>query len=81
VFFQYIACSFQKDVNLGILKTNGLHVRKYCNGVYSSHYVSHRVWAVVCVLLVCRHIFLPVCATNVFYTSYVIEMKPDKSVA
>ena len=50
----------------------------YCNGVYSSHSLSRRLWAVVCVLLVCPHIFFQLCAANYCYTFYVIEMKPDK---
>jgi len=69
-----IACSFQKYVKLGILTTNCLHVQEYCNGAYSSQYVSHRRWVVVCDLLVCPHIIVQACATNFFYTSYVIEM-------
>jgi len=55
-----------------------IHVQKYWNGAYSSQYDSHRHWFVVCVLLVCPHMFFQVCATNFFYTSYVIEMKPDE---
>jgi len=51
------------------------------DGEYSSHYVSHMLWAIVCVMLTCPHIFLQVCATHFFYTSYVIEMKPYKFVA
>ena len=53
---QHIACSFQRDVKLGILTTNCLHVHKYCNGAFSGQYASHRRWVVVCVLLVCPHI-------------------------
>ena len=49
--------SFQRDVKLGILTTNCLHVQRSCNGAYSSQYVSHRLWVVVCVLLLCPHIF------------------------
>ena len=46
-----------------------------------SQYVSHWLRVVVCVSLVCPHIFFKFGATNFFYTSYVIEMKPDKFVA
>ena len=40
-----------------------------------SQYVSHWLRVVVCVSFVCPHIFFKFCATNFFYTSYVIEKK------
>jgi len=53
----FIACSFQRDVNLGTLTTNCLHVKKYCNGAYSSQYVSRRLGVVVCVGLTAYNVF------------------------
>jgi len=46
-----------------------------------SQYVCHWLRVVGYVSLVCPHIFFKFGATNFFYTSYVIEMKPDKFVA
>ena len=76
VFFQYIACSFQKDVNLGFLKTNGLHVQKYCNGVAVTMSVTGFGPLSVSCWFVDIYSFKFVQRTF-FHTFYVIEMKPD----
>ena len=54
----------------------------YISIAMGSQYVSHWLWVVdMSLVFFVRIFFFKFGATNLFYTSYVIEMKPDKFVA
>ena len=82
IYLTVYCLQFLKDVKLGIMTTNCLHVQKYCNGEYSSQ-ICQSLALGRCLRIVglSAYIFPSLCNELLLHYIYVITMKSDKFVA